>query len=275
MRSPIFTASSMSCVTNTTVLRSSACRRRNSSCSRVRVIGIDRAERLVHQQHRRIGRERTGDADALALTARELRRDSGRGTSPGSRPTVVSSSSTRAVDARAVPTEQPRHGRDVASRSSGAGTGRPAGSRSRCGGAARRDRRVVTSSSSTRMRPPVGSMSRLIMRRIVVLPQPDGPTRTAISPSATSRLRSLDRERVRSRYRLLTESRRITPGPFRRKAATVACRHAGVGAAPSLGANGSGSWIWWHWVATHPGEIRTRPERAHRAHARSRSGSGS
>jgi osmoprotectant transport system permease protein len=25
-----------------------------------------------------------------------------------------------------------------------------------------------------------------------------------------------------------------------------------------LGANGSGSWIWWHWVATHLGEIRTR-----------------
>src|SRR5437879_1590759 len=25
-----------------------------------------------------------------------------------------------------------------------------------------------------------------------------------------------------------------------------------------LGTNGSGSWIWWHWVATHLGEIRTR-----------------
>jgi osmoprotectant transport system permease protein len=27
---------------------------------------------------------------------------------------------------------------------------------------------------------------------------------------------------------------------------------------PLLGANGSGSWIWWHWVATHLGEIRSR-----------------
>jgi osmoprotectant transport system permease protein len=25
-----------------------------------------------------------------------------------------------------------------------------------------------------------------------------------------------------------------------------------------LGANGSGSWIWWHWVATHTGDMRTR-----------------
>ena len=25
-----------------------------------------------------------------------------------------------------------------------------------------------------------------------------------------------------------------------------------------LGGNDSGSWIWWHWVATHPGEIETR-----------------
>jgi osmoprotectant transport system permease protein len=27
-----------------------------------------------------------------------------------------------------------------------------------------------------------------------------------------------------------------------------------------LGTNGSGSWIWWHWVATHPGEIWSRLE---------------
>jgi osmoprotectant transport system permease protein len=32
----------------------------------------------------------------------------------------------------------------------------------------------------------------------------------------------------------------------------------GVAASQILGANGSGSWIWWHWVATHPGEIETR-----------------
>jgi osmoprotectant transport system permease protein len=32
----------------------------------------------------------------------------------------------------------------------------------------------------------------------------------------------------------------------------------GVQGSQVLGANGSGSWIWWHWVATHLGEIRTR-----------------
>ena len=35
---------------------------------------VDRAERLVHQHQRRIGRERARDADALALAARQLRR---------------------------------------------------------------------------------------------------------------------------------------------------------------------------------------------------------
>ena len=35
---------------------------------------VDRPERLVHQHHRRVGGERAGDADALALAARQLRR---------------------------------------------------------------------------------------------------------------------------------------------------------------------------------------------------------
>ena len=33
---------------------------------------VDRAERLVHQQHRRVGGERPGDADALLLATGEL-----------------------------------------------------------------------------------------------------------------------------------------------------------------------------------------------------------
>ena len=39
------------------------------------------------------------------------------------------------------------------------------------------------------MRPVVGSIMRLIIRRVVVLPQPDGPRRATIDPLATSRLR--------------------------------------------------------------------------------------
>src|SRR6476620_5145814 len=41
------------------------------------------------------------------------------------------------------------------------------------------------------MRPEVGSTSRLIIRIVVVLPQPDGPTSTAICPAPTSSERSL------------------------------------------------------------------------------------
>ena len=38
---------------------------------------VERAERLVHQHHRRVGRERSGEADTLALAARDLRRVAG------------------------------------------------------------------------------------------------------------------------------------------------------------------------------------------------------
>ena len=41
----------------------------------------------------------------------------------------------------------------------------------------------VTSLPSRKMRPDVGSMSRLTILSVVVLPQPDGPTSTQISPS--------------------------------------------------------------------------------------------
>src|SRR5436190_22971415 len=64
------------------------------------------------------------------------------------------------------------------------------------------------------MRPLVGSMSRFTIFKVVVFPQPDGPTRTLISPSGTSRVRSVT-AMVPSGKRLETESRRImsrTPG---------------------------------------------------------------
>ena len=37
-------------------------------------VGVQRAERLVEQQHARLHRERAGERHALALAARELRR---------------------------------------------------------------------------------------------------------------------------------------------------------------------------------------------------------
>ena len=48
---------------------------------------------------------------------------------------------------------------------------------------------VAVSRSSSQMRPLVGSIIRLIIRRLVVLPQPDGPTRTVIWPDGASRSR--------------------------------------------------------------------------------------
>ena len=53
-----------------------------------------------------------------------------------------------------------------------------------------RARRMVTSSPSSRMRPPVGSSSPAIILSVVVLPQPDGPSMTKNSPSATTKLKS-------------------------------------------------------------------------------------
>ena len=51
--------------------------------------------------------------------------------------------------------------------------------------------RLAASTPSIRMRPLVGSMSRLTILRLVVLPQPDGPTSTQILPAGTVSDRSL------------------------------------------------------------------------------------
>ncbi len=44
----------------------------------------------------------------------------------------------------------------------------------------------VTSSPSMRMRPPVGSISRLIIFSVVDFPQPEGPTKMTVSPALIS-----------------------------------------------------------------------------------------
>ena len=146
---------------------------------------VDGAERLVHQEHGRIGGERARDADPLALPARELR-----GVALAVLGGIEADELEQLVDpcARCAPSAS----RAGAARWrrwcrwSGAGTGRPAGSRTRCGGAAPTGSAWVTSSPSRKMRPDVGSISRLIILSVVVLPQPDGPTSTQISPAGIS-----------------------------------------------------------------------------------------
>ena len=66
----------------------------------------------------------------------------------------------------------------------------------------------MTSRPSRKIRPLVGSISRLIIFRVVDLPQPDGPTRQTTSPRRTSRSSSCTAT-VPSAYLLPTPSSRI------------------------------------------------------------------
>ena len=72
IRSPSRTASSMSWVTNTIVLRTLGLQPQELRLQPVADDRVDGAERLVHQQHRRVGGQRPGHADALPLAAGEL-----------------------------------------------------------------------------------------------------------------------------------------------------------------------------------------------------------
>ena len=143
----------MSWVTKTIVLRISRLQAQELVLQALAVDRVDRAERLVHEHQRRVGGQGAGDADALALAAGELRRVA-RAHRRGSRPMSSSSSSTRARMrcARSQPSSA-RDGGDVLARSSGAGRGRSAGSRSRCRAAARPGWRSRTDRPSSRMSP--------------------------------------------------------------------------------------------------------------------------
>ena len=111
--------------------------------------GIERAERLVHQQDRRIGGERARDADALALAARELaaparsrigRRAAGRrGAASRRRARRCAPRPSRAAAARPRRSPRPSCGE----------RGRSPGARSRSGVAARRDSSSRVSRPST------------------------------------------------------------------------------------------------------------------------------
>src|SRR3954463_10097882 len=77
------------------------------------------------------------------------------------------------------------------------------------------------------MRPLVGSTSRLIIFIVVVLPDPDGPTRAHTSPSAISRSSSCTAVWPFG-HRLVTPSSRITP-------TTVGFRGDGPGFVAAVG----------------------------------------
>src|SRR5690606_4922803 len=73
--------------------------------------------------------------------------------------------------------------------------------------------RSVTSSSPMKMRPLVGSISRLIIFMVVVLPQPDGPTSITISPAGISIVMLSTAGGDFGSYRLVTPSSRIRAPP--------------------------------------------------------------
>src|SRR5215213_8374092 len=73
--------------------------------------------------------------------------------------------------------------------------------------------RLVTSSSPMRMRPLVGSMSRLIIFMVVVLPHPEGPTSMTISPAGISMVMLSTAACDCAAYFLVTPSSRILAPP--------------------------------------------------------------
>src|SRR3954469_5463521 len=101
----------MSCVTKTTVLRSSCWRRRNSSWSRARTIGSIAPNGSSINISGGVGAERAREADALALTTGKLR---GEPLRVGRiEPDELEQLRGARLDPRAWPAEQLRHRADV------------------------------------------------------------------------------------------------------------------------------------------------------------------
>ncbi len=90
--SPSSSASSWSWVTNTVVSPSRSCRPRSQPRQFLAHLGVERAERLVEQEHARLDGQRPGERDALALAAGKLARITA---AEASSWTSESSSSTR------------------------------------------------------------------------------------------------------------------------------------------------------------------------------------
>ena len=152
--------------------------------ARARVIGSTAANGSSISSRSGSAGQRAGDPDPLLLAARQLVRvfaaiglgvetqqlqQLGR---PGRAP-AGAASPAGAARSRCCP------------RPANAETGRSTGSRSRCGGAAPRAATARMSSPPTRIAPESNGTSRLIMRNVVDLPQPEGPSSTQNAPSGT------------------------------------------------------------------------------------------
>ena len=188
-RSPILIASSMSWVTNRIVLRISDWRRRNWFCRRSRLIGS------IAPKGSSISISGGSAASARATPTRwRWPPDSCAGYRSRSRrrsEVSSSSSSTRPAILFLVPAEQLRHDRDVLAdrevREQADLLDHVADAASQLRRRAGADARPVDQDVARR----VSSIMRFASRSAVVLPQPDGPTSTQISPAGTVSERSL------------------------------------------------------------------------------------
>ena len=141
---------------------------------------VERAERLVHQQHLRVDGERARDADALLHAAGELMRAAVRRIAAG-RP---ARDSARRCRAAALP-RMPFISRPNITFCSAVSHG----SSSACWNTMPRSwPQPLTSRPSTVTLPPDAVSSPMAMRNAVVLPQPLGPISATISPSRTAKL---------------------------------------------------------------------------------------
>ena len=209
---------------------------------------VDRRERLVHQQDDRIGGQRPGDADALVLTAGQLVRVARCRTGPGRGRRVPAARSTRA---RMRSFGQP----------SSRGTVATFAAIVWCGNSPtcwmtypiRRRRSTASavrmSSPSSRILPLVGSISRLIMRRIVDLPQPDGPISATSSPAGTSSDSDVTAT-VPSSYCLPTPSKVIVAAFGDGRGTVHVCPSSGPSCRARRAAQRprSNPWFSWHYI---------------------------
>ena len=150
---------------------------------------VERRHRLV--EHEQVGTdgERPGDADALALAARELVRVARAGVGRQLHE-VEQLGDALALGRRQI--RAPATARPAARRRSSAGSATPAGPGTPSGSgaascAAPRLAARPARSRRRRIEPVSGSTMRRTQRAVVLLPHPDSPTRLSVSPRSTSK----------------------------------------------------------------------------------------
>ena len=213
-----YTASGIEWVTNTTVVAVSRQMRRSSDLHVLARHLVQRAERLVHQQERGMGRERAGDRHPLLHPARELPRQVLRELA---RASPAPASRARAGDARPCPSPSaPAAARRSSSRCA-TRTGPPAGTPCRSPGRAAPGAPACRSPRPRRSSAPV----RFAIRRSCVdLPHPDGPISETNSPGSIVRSMSTSASTAFGWPTLKTFVRLRT--------STALTRHSSFGAVP-------------------------------------------